>query len=169
MRDAHQARGDEGRRIVFTPRRTAVCLLCSLLGAAAGCGQPAPASNPLDVGQQVPDAFEDLFAETRQSIRDVMVERGWPGVAIAVLDRDRILWSETFGVRDRGTGAVVTPETVFSIGSITKTVTATAVMLAVQDELVDLDCCRADSGPLKSRFRAEFMAAMPPLAEVKLV
>ena len=122
-----------------TVSSTAIVLIASLICVAAGCSRTAPERKPLDAEHQVPDQFEDLFAETRQSIRDFMAKRGWPGVAIAVLDRERILWSETFGATDRGTGAVVTPETVFSIGSITKTVTATAVMLAVQDELVDLD------------------------------
>ncbi len=51
--------------------------------------------------QSVPGVIEDLFAETRQSIQDVMAERGWPGVAIAVADQERVLWSETFGVRNR--------------------------------------------------------------------
>lgn len=121
-----------------TTSSTAIVMV-SLICTAAGCFRTAPTSDPLDVDQQVPDAIEELVTETRQSIRDVMAERGWPGVAIAVVDRDRILWSETFGVRETDNGAPVTSETVSSIGSITKTVTATAVMLAVQDELVDLD------------------------------
>lgn len=116
-----------------------VVLIASLICVAAGCSQTAPARNPVGVDHQVPNEFEDLFSETHQFIRDFMAERGWPGVAIAVLDRERILWSETFGTTERDTDAVVTPATVFSVGSITKTVTATAVMLAVQDELVDLD------------------------------
>lgn len=116
-----------------------IVLIASLICFAAGCSQTAPARNPAGVDHQVPDELEDLFSETRQSIRDFMAERGWPGVAIAVSDRERVLWSETFGMTERDTGAVVTPATVFSVGSITKTVTATAVMLAVQDELVDLD------------------------------
>jgi CubicO group peptidase (beta-lactamase class C family) len=116
-----------------------IVLIASLICVAAGCSRTAPERKPLDAEHQVPDKFEDLFSESRQSIRNFMAERGWPGVAIAVLDRKHILWSETFGMTDRDTGAVVTEETVFSVGSIAKTVTATAVMLAVQDELVDLD------------------------------
>lgn len=114
-------------------------LTASLIFAAAGCGESVPISNSLDVDQQIPDAFEDLFAETHQSIQNLMSERGWPGVAIAVVDRDQVLWAETFGVRDTETGESITSDTVFNIGSITKTVAATAVMLAVQDGLVELD------------------------------
>lgn len=114
-------------------------LSASLICAAAGCGESEPTSNSLDMKQPVPKEFEELFAETRQSIQNLVAERGWPGVAIAVVDRDRVLWSETFGVRDIKTGVPITSETVFNVGSITKTVASTAVMLAVQDGLVELD------------------------------
>ena len=117
----------------------AIVLTACLICATAGCGESVPTGNSLDVEQKIPDALEDQFAETRQSIRDLMAEQGWPGLAIAVVDRDRVLWSETFGVRDNDTRAPITSDTVFNIGSITKTVAATAVMLAVQDGLVDLD------------------------------
>lgn len=116
-----------------------IVLTASLICAAVGCGEYEPKSNALDLEQQAPDAFEDLFAETRQSVQNLMAERDWPGLAIAIVDRDRVLWSETFGVGDTETGEPITSDTVFNIGSITKTVAATAVMLAVQDGLVDLD------------------------------
>lgn len=101
------------------------------------------------------ESLDPLFAETRQSILDAMEKDDIPGLAIAVVDRERILWSEGLGVRDRVSGEPVTPETVFSIQSISKTFTATAVMLAVQDELVDLDAPITDYLPdftVNSRF-----------------
>ncbi|MHC4437015.1 MAG: serine hydrolase domain-containing protein, partial [Planctomycetota bacterium] len=61
-----------------------------------------------------------------------------PGLSIAVVDRDGILWSAGFGRTGKGKQPV-TPETLFSIQSMSKTFTATAVMFAVQDGLVDLD------------------------------
>jgi len=61
-----------------------------------------------------------------------------PGLSIAIVDRDGILWSAGFGRTGRGKQPV-TPETLFSIQSMSKTFTATAVMFTVQDGLLDLD------------------------------
>ena len=61
-----------------------------------------------------------------------------PGLSLAVVDRDGILWAAGFG-RTGWTKQRVMPETLFSIQSMSKTFTATAVMMAVQDGLVDLD------------------------------
>ena len=55
--------------------------------------------------------------------------RGIPGLSIAVVHDQEIVWSRGFGVADLTTKAPVTPGTVFRIASITKTFTATAVML----------------------------------------
>ncbi|MCL5278711.1 MAG: beta-lactamase family protein [Planctomycetes bacterium] len=62
-----------------------------------------------------------------------------PGVAVALVDRERILWAAGFGYTDTDNRTPVTPETIFSIQSMSKTFTATAVLFAVQDGLLDLD------------------------------
>lgn len=61
-----------------------------------------------------------------------------PGVALAIVDRDR---TEThgFGVANVETGLPVTPDTLFRIGSITKTFTATLIVTLAAEGLVDLD------------------------------
>jgi CubicO group peptidase (beta-lactamase class C family) len=82
--------------------------------------------------------YRDILDPYRESIPAVMKAHKIPGFSIAVLDREGILWTAGFGrtgKRDRP----VTPDTVFSIQSMSKTFTATAVMIAVQDGLVDLD------------------------------
>jgi CubicO group peptidase (beta-lactamase class C family) len=62
-----------------------------------------------------------------------------PGCALALVDDKGILWTEGFGTTDFKRKIPVTPNTVFCIGSVSKTLTATAVLLAVQDGMVDLD------------------------------
>ena len=104
-----------------------------------GCATVSPRADPPSADHAASAESERFFADARASVERLMTERGWPGVAIAVVDRERVLWSDTFGVADKATAAPVRRDTVFSIGSITKTVAATAVMLAVQDGLLDLD------------------------------
>jgi CubicO group peptidase (beta-lactamase class C family) len=62
-----------------------------------------------------------------------------PGLAVALVDADGTLWEEGFGHVDEPTSAPVTPDTIFSIQSISKMFTATAVMQAVAAGLLDLD------------------------------
>jgi CubicO group peptidase (beta-lactamase class C family) len=62
-----------------------------------------------------------------------------PGCAIALVDDKGILWAEGFGTTDYKRKIPVTPDTLFNIGSISKTFTATAVLLAVQNGLLELD------------------------------
>jgi len=68
-----------------------------------------------------------------------MAKHEIPGLSIAVVDRDGILWTAGFGYTDYDRKTPVTPDTIFGIMSITKAITATAVMCAVQNGLVELD------------------------------
>jgi CubicO group peptidase (beta-lactamase class C family) len=68
-----------------------------------------------------------------------MREQNVPGLSVAVVDDQGIVWTEGFGVTERHGSQPVTADTAFSIQSISKTFTATAVLSAVQDGLLDLD------------------------------
>jgi CubicO group peptidase (beta-lactamase class C family) len=68
-----------------------------------------------------------------------MAEDRVPGLSLALVDRDGILWAAGFGYTDYDLKTPVTTDTMFAICSISKAVTATAAMIAVQDGLVKLD------------------------------
>jgi CubicO group peptidase (beta-lactamase class C family) len=61
-----------------------------------------------------------------------------PGVALAIVKGDHIVYLKGYGRADQS-GRAVTPQTPFLIGSITKTFTALAVMQLVEAGLVELD------------------------------
>jgi CubicO group peptidase (beta-lactamase class C family) len=75
-----------------------------------------------------------------RSIVASVLER-WPsaGLAVAVVRDGEPPWFLGHGVADMSSGAPVTPETVFRIGSLTKTITAIAVLQLLEQGLVDLD------------------------------
>ncbi|HTY08657.1 MAG TPA: serine hydrolase domain-containing protein [Candidatus Edwardsbacteria bacterium] len=77
--------------------------------------------------------------EYRTWVRQFMEAQKVPGAAVALVGRNGILWSEGFGQRSRRDHRPVDSATLFSIQSVSKTITATAVLLAAQDGLVDLD------------------------------
>ena len=53
-----------------------------------------------------------------------MKEWNLPGMAVAVVHGDGVVYLRGFGVREQGKAKAVTPDTVFSIGSLTKAFTA---------------------------------------------
>ena len=65
----------------------------------------------------------------------------WPsaGLAVAVVRDGSVVWFHGYGVTEIATGEPVTEDTVFRVGSVTKTVTAVAVMQLWERGLVDLD------------------------------
>jgi CubicO group peptidase (beta-lactamase class C family) len=72
-------------------------------------------------------------------IREEMQRRHIPGLALAVVRDGKLVKTRGYGVANVELNAPVTPETVFEIGSITKQITAVAVMLLVEDGKLDLD------------------------------
>ena len=68
-----------------------------------------------------------------------MAQEHVPGLALAVVDGNRVLWQEGFGSTDSDGRTPVTTDTMFSVQSMSKTFTATAVMQAVQSGRLDLD------------------------------
>jgi CubicO group peptidase (beta-lactamase class C family) len=80
-----------------------------------------------------------VIARYRERIPELMAQQGMPGLAVALVDGDRALWVEDFGYRDRPGGAPVTVDTIFSVESMSKLFTATAVMQAVGAGHVGLD------------------------------
>lgn len=69
-------------------------------------------------------------------VRDVARRDGLPGVSVAVVDSDATLYADGFGSRDLESNAPATADTLYGIGSTTKSVTALAVFqLAERGEL----------------------------------
>jgi CubicO group peptidase (beta-lactamase class C family) len=62
-----------------------------------------------------------------------------PGVAVAVVEGDRVVWTAARGFADRETKRPVTPATRFYIASTTKTLTALAVARLADRGALDLD------------------------------
>ena len=85
------------------------------------------------------DAVVDVIGRYRERIPELMAEQQIPGLAVALVDADEVLWLEGFGKTERHGGTPVTPNTLFSVQSTSKLFTATAVMQAVGAGLLDLD------------------------------
>jgi CubicO group peptidase (beta-lactamase class C family) len=119
----------------------------SVVAAGSPRGQAAaPATGPIAA---------QVVKELQANIPVWIKERDVPGVAIAVVDDKDILWQGVYGFTSRAKDKPVTPRTLFSIQSMSKSFTALAVLMAVQDGLLDLDRPVADYLPdftVHSRF-----------------
>lgn len=71
-------------------------------------------------------AFDEFFEHAR-------VTAGVPGATVALIQQGKIVFSKGYGVRQLGSAAPVTPQTVFMIGSTTKSLT-TLMMAKLVDE-----------------------------------
>ncbi len=72
-------------------------------------------------------------------VMDGLAITNTPGLSVALLRGGRTLFSAGYGYADVEAARRVTPDTVFQIASLSKTVTATALMLLQQDGAFALD------------------------------
>ena len=79
-----------------------------------------------------------MTEELQRELDALAAELDVPGIAVGVVDGDRDIVVTT-GTADANSGAPVRPDTVFAIGSTSKTVTATVAMRLVEEGLFALD------------------------------
>ena len=72
-------------------------------------------------------------------VRDQMRRRNVPGLALAVVRDGKLVKARGYGLASVELNVPVTTDTVFEIGSITKQITAAAVMLLVEEGKLGLD------------------------------
>ena len=92
---------------------------------------PAPRAHSPAVNAAI-DAF-------RERLRSDVAADAIGGITAAVVVGDRILWAEGFGFADRGARTPAGIETIYRIGSISKTFTAVLLAQLVDRKIVGLD------------------------------
>ncbi len=108
-------------------------LAALVLGAAYLASKPgsdAPAANG--------HGSAPKFAAVERFVRDEMAAQRIPGLALGIVENDRIAYLRGFGKAD-DSGRPVTPRTPFIIGSIAKSFTALATMQLVEAGKIELD------------------------------
>lgn len=72
-------------------------------------------------------------------ISKAMAAEEFPGMAVAVIQDNKVLFKKTYGVRARSGKEKVDEQTIFSIGSVSKAYTAIGLMLLVQEGKIALE------------------------------
>ena len=122
---------------VFT---SALFLSLALTGCGALATAPAavtPGSTPSSDAVALPGAIEEQVRLALEQLPDIaqrgLDSTGVPGMSIAVVFQDEVVFAEGFGVREVGTDEEITPDTVFQIASLSKPLSATAVSAAIAE------------------------------------
>ncbi len=87
-----------------------------------------------------------LDSQVRSAAQHVMRDNGIPGLAIAITDHGKQYFYE-FGVADKASGQAVSRDTLFELGSISKTFTATLAARAQIESRLSLQARSADYLP----------------------
>jgi CubicO group peptidase (beta-lactamase class C family) len=112
-----------------------------LVAAIAACAEPAmrtldePALPLASVDVEAPASIDEL----RERIQIVLDREGVPGVGIALVGRDGPIWIGGVGVADLTTRRPVDADTVFRVGSITKSIVGLGVMRLAEQGKLSLD------------------------------
>jgi CubicO group peptidase (beta-lactamase class C family) len=88
---------------------------------------PEPQVKPLLDQQKVHDAVAKLDG----IVQGAMESTGVPGIAVAVVYRDQVLYAKGFGVRESGKPETVDADTVFQLASVSKPLASTVAAVAV--------------------------------------
>src|SRR2546430_1503356 len=110
-------------RVRFAIRRSLITLL--IPGATLLAQEKAPAI--------------DRWDSVRALIRQTIAESNLPSISVAVAKDGKIIWEEGFGWADREKLIAATPNTMYSLASISKPITATGLMTLVERGKIDLD------------------------------
>lgn len=79
-----------------------------------------------------------IIAEARAAASEAMTESEATGLTLAVVDGERVIWTECRGYADWAAKKPVLPETMFGIGSVSKMFATIAVMKLVDRERISL-------------------------------
>jgi CubicO group peptidase (beta-lactamase class C family) len=79
------------------------------------------------------------FTQLERVVVEELKETNTPGAAVAVVSGDRLVFAKGFGVANIETGAPVTPDTLFRVGSVTKMFTAAVLVTLAEKGRIKLD------------------------------
>jgi len=106
-------------------RWAAVLLVIASVSGGAICSETAAIPN---------SRFDDVKARIMEAVRTGKI----PSMSVAVAQKGAVTWEESFGWADREQRIAATPHTMYSMASISKPISATGLMILVEQGKVDL-------------------------------
>jgi CubicO group peptidase (beta-lactamase class C family) len=113
--------------------------------AAFFAPQAAADEFPANVQEQISRVEQSLIPTVRfkgrgpSMLNKRMEQLHVPGVSVAMIDNYQIAWAKAYGLANAETGTLVTVDTLFQAGSVSKPVAALASLKLVEQGALDLD------------------------------
>jgi CubicO group peptidase (beta-lactamase class C family) len=104
----------------------------------------------------------------RARIAEVLARNGVAGVGLALVTRERVLWAGGVGLADRAAHKPVTQDTLFRVGSITKSFVSLALIKLAEEGRLDLNARISDLAPelkIENRWHKEAPITVAHLLE----
>ncbi|MCZ6746747.1 MAG: serine hydrolase, partial [Acidobacteria bacterium] len=112
--------------------------LLALICTSCGPGRISPGVQTEAAATRTAE-IAGIIANFQSRIPERMASDNLPALSLALVDREGPLWIEGFGYLDDGHQVPVDEDTIFSLQSTSKSFTATALLVAARDGLVELD------------------------------
>jgi len=140
--------------LLATPsRKSAVAVMCNLQGAslktlassiltAVNATDDPPSKKTSDkLTGNIPVAvgYEDIATRLGSFITEEIAAKKIPAFSIALVDGDRVVWSQGFGKANAANNVPATADSLYRVGSVSKLFTDMAVMQLVEEGKLDLD------------------------------
>lgn len=106
-------------------------LICSHLAAGQLVSHPEKAVKNR--------AYTRQIRQAERFVDSLRVKQGIPGISVCVGTKDKTLWAAGFGLADVENGVAVSVNSLFRMGSVSKSLTSMAVGKLVEDGKLDLD------------------------------
>lgn len=107
---------------------------------APACAEHSPLLEvPSHADQTPPPRFTAAADSAREVARDAVRNGHLPGISVAVGRAGEVVWAEAFGWADLSSDALATPRTLYPVGSISKSFTATAAGVLRERGRLDFD------------------------------
>jgi serine beta-lactamase-like protein LACTB, mitochondrial len=94
---------------------------------------------PSPLGAQSKSFSADKRAQVEKAASSFMATNSVPGISVAVVQDGALVWSQGFGAADLENFVPATSSTLFRLGSVSKPITATAILELSERGKLDLD------------------------------
>lgn len=94
-----------------------------------------------------PERLQAAIAKIEQLAKKTIADEGAPGIAIAVVHEDQVVFIKGFGVREAGKPEPIDADTVFQMASVSKPISSTVMALLVGEGKINWDDRVTDHDP----------------------
>ena len=91
------------------------------------------------VAQKQKESKDQRFSVLDAKFQSLLADWKTPGFAVAIVEKNKIIYARGFGYRDYENKIPVTPGTLFAIGSCTKAFTSSLLGILRNENMIDLD------------------------------